>query len=98
VKSGFVYIMASGRNGTLYIGSTSDLPKRVWEHRNGVVPGFTRKHGCKLLIWYEAHEDLQQARLRELQMKKWKRLWKISTIQAMNPEWRDLYSLIVEGS
>jgi putative endonuclease len=70
VKSGCVYIMASGRNGTLYIGVTSDLPKRAWEHRNGVVPGFTRKYGCKLLVWYAAFEDLQQARLRELQMKK----------------------------
>ncbi len=80
VKAGYVYIMASGRNGTLYIGVTSDLAKRVWEHRNGVVPGFTHKYRCKLLVWYEFHEDLQQARLRELQMKKWKRLWKLSEI------------------
>jgi putative endonuclease len=91
MKAGYVYIMASGRNGTLYIGVTSDVAKRVWEHRNGLVPGFTRKHGCKLLVWYEAHDDLQEARLRELQMKKWKRLWKLSTIEAMNPDWRDLY-------
>ena len=95
MKAGFVYIMASGRNGTLYIGVTSDLIKRVWEHRNGVVPGFTRKHGCKLLVWYEAHDDLDAARLRELQMKKWKRLWKFSCIEAMNPEWRDLYDDLV---
>lgn len=95
MKSGFVYIMASGRNGTLYIGSTSDLVKRAWEHRNGAVPGFTRTHGCKALVWYEFHDDLQQARLRELQMKKWKRLWKISTIQQTNPDWRDLYATIV---
>jgi putative endonuclease len=87
--------MASGRNGTLYIGSTSDLVKRAWEHRNAVVPGFTRKHRCKLLVWYEPHDDLQQARARELQMKKWKRLWKITTIQIMNPEWRDLYPSLV---
>jgi putative endonuclease len=87
--------MASGRNGTLYIGSTSDLVKRAWEHRNAVVPGFTRKHRCKLLVWYEPHDDLQQARARELQMKKWKRLWKITTIQIMNPQWRDLYSSLV---
>jgi putative endonuclease len=78
VKRGFVYIMASCRNGTLYIGVTSDLAKRAWEHRNGIIPGFTKKHGCKLLVWYEAHYDLQAARLRELQMKKWKRLWKLS--------------------
>ena len=98
MKPGFVYIMASARNGTLYIGATSDLPKRAWEHRNGVVAGFTRAHGCKLLVWFEAHNDIQQARLRELQMKKWKRLWKLSTIEAMNPEWRDLYPDLFEGS
>jgi putative endonuclease len=62
MNSGCVYIMASERNGTLYIGVTSDLGKRVWEHRNGVVPGFTRKYGCKLLVWYAAYDDLQQAR------------------------------------
>lgn len=98
MKGGFVYIMASGRNGTLYVGVTSDLVKRAWEHRNGVVPGFTKKHRCKLLVWYEVHEDLQQARLRELQMKKWKRLWKLSTIEGFNPDWRDLYDSIAEGS
>jgi len=87
--------MASGRNGTLYIGSTSDLPKRAWEHRSGAIPGFTKRHGCNLLVWYEAHDDLQEARTRELQMKKWKRLWKISTIQNMNPDWRDLYSTLI---
>jgi putative endonuclease len=91
MKGGYVYIMASDRNGTLYSGVTSDLVKRVWEHRNGFVPGFTRKHGCKLLVWYEAHDDLHEARLRELQMKKWKRLWKLSTIELTNPDWRDLY-------
>ena len=90
--------MASGRNGTIYIGVTSDLVKRAWEHRSGVVPGFTKKYGCKLLVWYEAHENLQDARLRELQMKKWKRLWKLSTIEQMNPDWRDLYADIAEGS
>ena len=95
MKPGFVYIMASGRNGTLYIGVTSDLVKRVWEHRNGVVPGFTRRYECKLLIWYAAYDDLQDARSRELQMKKWKRLWKLSEIEQMNPEWRDLYPTLV---
>ena len=87
--------MASGRNGTLYIGVTSDLVKRVWEHREGLVAGFTRKYGCKMLVWYEVYDDLQEARLRELQMKKWKRLWKLSTIEAMNPDWQDLYSTLV---
>ncbi|MGI8705305.1 MAG: GIY-YIG nuclease family protein [Sphingomicrobium sp.] len=95
VKSGFVYIMASGRNGTLYIGVTSNLAKRAWEHRNGFVPGFTRKYGCKLLVWYAAFDDFQEARARELQMKKWKRIWKLREIEAMNPEWRDLYSAFV---
>jgi putative endonuclease len=90
--------MASGRNGTLYIGVTSDLVKRVFEHRSGLVGGFTRKHGCKLLVWYEAHDDLQDARLRELQMKKWKRIWKLSEIEQKNPEWQDLYSTLFEGS
>ena len=95
MKPGYVYIMASGRNGTLYIGVTSDLIKRVWEHRNGVVPGFTKKYGCKLLVWYAAYDDLQQARLRELQLKKWKRVWKIREIEAMNPDWKDLYPSLI---
>lgn len=95
MKDGCVYIMASGRNGTLYIGVTSDLVKRAWEHREGLVPGFTQRYGCKLLVWYEHHEDLQEARLRELQMKKWKRLWKLSTTELMNPEWRDLYPTLL---
>lgn len=98
MKAGYVYIMASARNGTLYIGVTSDLAKRVWEHRNGLVPGFTRKYGCKLLVWYAAYDDLQEARLRELQMKKWKRLWKLSEIEQMNPDWRDLYPTLAEGA
>jgi len=95
MKPGYVYIMASGRNGTLYIGVTSDLVKRVWEHRNGVVEGFTRKCGCKLLVWYEVHDELDRARYRELQMKKWKRLWKLREIEEMNPEWKDLYPALV---
>ena len=98
MQAGYVYIMASARNGTLYIGVTSDLAKRAWEHRSGVAPGFTRKYGCKLLVWYEAHEDVQQARLRELQMKKWKRIWKLSEIKRKNPDWRDLYQTLFEGS
>lgn len=90
--------MASVRNGTIYIGATSDLLRRAWEHRTGAVSGFTREHGCKLLVWYEAHDDLEQARLRELQMKKWKRLWKLSEIERANPDWRDLYPELLEGS
>lgn len=90
-KAGFVYIMASGRNGTIYIGATSDLPKRVWEHRNGLIEGFTKRYGCKLLVWYQAFESLDAARHRELQMKEWKRAWKLREIEGMNPEWDDLF-------
>ena len=68
-KPGYVYIMASKRNGTIYVGVTSDLQKRVWEHREGVIPGFTKRWGCKILVWFEAFDDIQDARLRELQMK-----------------------------
>ena len=91
MKAGFVYIMASARNGTIYVGATANLQKRVWEHRTGAVAGFTREHSCNLLAWYEAHDDLQQARLRERQIKKWKRQWKLSEIEAKNPAWEDLY-------
>ena len=95
MKRGFVYIMANRRNGTIYIGSTSDLVQRAWQHRNGLVKGFTRDHGCKLLVWYEVHDDLQEAQRRELQLKKWKRQWKLSTIEAQNPDWADLYPTLV---
>ncbi|MES2441291.1 MAG: GIY-YIG nuclease family protein [Pseudomonadota bacterium] len=88
---GFVYIMASGRNGTLYTGATSDLPKRAWEHRNGVVEGFTRKYRCKLLVWYQVCDSVEAARLRELQMKEWQRAWKIREIEGLNPDWDDLF-------
>ena len=94
MKPGYVYIMASGRNGTIYIGVTSDLAQRVRQHQTGAVPGFTRDYGCKLLVWYEVHDDIQQARQRELQMKKWKRQWKLSTIEMMNPDWVDLSSTL----
>ena len=90
-KAGFVYIMASARNGTIYLSVTSDLPKRAWEHRNGVVEGFTRKHGCKHLVWYETHDSIESARQRELRMKEWKRSWKLREIEGVNPDWDDLY-------
>ncbi|MCH4151392.1 MAG: GIY-YIG nuclease family protein [Sphingobium sp.] len=83
--------MASRRNGTLYLGVTADLVARVFQHRNRWVDGFSRDYDCTLLVWYEAHDDLQEARLRELRMKKWKRDWKLREIEAMNPGWRDLY-------
>ena len=90
-KAGFVYIMANRKNGTIYIGVTSDLVKRAWEHREGEVSGFTKKHGCKLLVWFEAFDDIQQARQRELQMKEWKRAWKIKLIEDSNRDWIDFY-------
>ena len=90
-KSGYVYIMASRRNGTIYLGVTSDLAARAYQHRNGVIEGFTKTYGCKLLVWYEVHDDLDNARLRELQMKKWNRQWKLSEIERMNPDWNDLF-------
>jgi len=90
-KPGYVYIMASRRNGTLYIGVTSDLVARVFGHREGVVGGFTKRYGCRRLVWFEAHDDLQDARYRELQMKEWRRAWKIELIVKMNPGWDDLY-------
>lgn len=86
--------MASKRNGTIDIGSTSDLPARAYQHRTGMVDGFTKEHGCTRLVWYEAHEDLDGARLRERQMKKWKRAWKIELIERDNPQWTDLYGTL----
>ena len=95
-KAGYVYIMASAKNGSIYVGVTSDLGKRVWEHRQGVVPGFTKKHGCKLLVWFEAIDNIQQARQRELQIKEWKRAWKIKRIEETNLDWLDLYPTLFE--
>ena len=95
-KSGYVYIMASQRNGTIYLGVTSNLPKRVYEHREGLVDGFTKKHGCKLLVWYESYDDIQEARATELRMKNWNRQWKLKRIERMNPDWRDLWDDIVK--
>jgi putative endonuclease len=94
MKSGCVYIMASKRNGTIYTGVTSDLPARIYQHRNDLVDGFTKEHRCVLLVWYEAHDDLQEARLRELQIKRWKRAWKLELIERDNPQWRDLYDTL----
>lgn len=90
-KPGYLYLMASRRNGTTYLGVTSDLLKRVWQHRNEVIDSFSKKYGCTLLVWYEAFDDIQQARQRELQMKKWKRAWKAELIERDNPQWLDLF-------
>jgi putative endonuclease len=86
----FVYILASRRNGTLYVGMTDDLVRRTWEHRNSVVPGFTRKYGVKSLVWYEVHDTREAAFQRERQIKKWNRAWKLELIEKSNLEWRDL--------
>jgi putative endonuclease len=91
MKPGYVYIIANRRNGTIYIGVTSDLSGRVHQHREGLVPGFTTRYGCKLLVWYEAFDDLQEARRCELQMKEWRRKWKIKLIEETNLDWDDLY-------
>jgi len=81
----FVYILASRRNGTLYIGMTDDLVRRIWEHRTGTVPGFTSMYNVKMLVWYEQHETRESAFMRERQLKKWNRSWKLELIEQMNP-------------
>ena len=86
-----IYILASGRNGTLYTGITSNLPKRVWEHREGLADGFTKQYGVKQLVWYEVCEEPLAAIAREKQIKKWNRGWKLKLIEEKNPEWRDLF-------
>jgi putative endonuclease len=94
VKHFHVYIMASRRNGTLYIGVTSDLVARVWQHKTKAVPGFTAKYGCDRLVYFEALDSAEAAILREKRMKEWRRAWKIALIEQTNPEWRDLYDEI----
>ena len=94
-KTYCVYILASGRYGTLYTGVTSDLVKRAWQHREKLVDGFTKKYDVEKLVWYELHEDVIAAITREKQIKKWNRAWKIKMIQQQNPLWEDLYDAIV---
>ena len=95
MKSPCVYILASHRNGTLYIGVTSDLIKRIWEHKSDLVDGFSRDHGVHSLVYFEQHERMEDAILREKQLKKWNRAWKLRLIEERNPQWRDLYDEIV---
>jgi putative endonuclease len=85
-----VYIMASGRNGTLYTGVTSALFNRVQQHKLGVFDGFSNEYGCKRLVWYEDHQNMPDAILREKRIKRWRRTWKLALIEAENPQWRDL--------
>ena len=87
-----VYILASRRNGTLYIGVTADLVKRVWEHKQSFVNGFAKEYGAKTLVWYEVHDSAESAITREKQLKKWNRAWKIRLIEEVNPYWNDIYS------
>jgi putative endonuclease len=94
-KEFFVYIMASRRNGTLYVGVSSDLVQRVWQHKSKSVPGFTTKYGVDRLVYFEAHGDAARAIRREKQIKKWRRAWKIELIEQDNPHWQDLYDEIL---
>ena len=87
----FVYILASERNGTLYVGVTNDLVRRVHEHREGLVPGFTKRYAVKLLVYFEMHRDIYEAILREKRIKHWRRKWKLDLIESKNPQWRDLW-------
>jgi putative endonuclease len=94
-KQFFVYIMANKRNGTLYVGVTSNLVQRVWQHKENAVEGFTHQYGVKTLVYFEPHESAESAITREKQMKKWRRAWKVGLIEEKDPEWRDLYNTII---
>jgi putative endonuclease len=93
-RGGWVYIMTNRRNGTLYIGVTSNLSRRIWEHREGLVAGFTKAYGLERLVWYERHDDIRLAIQREKSMKRWPRAWKVRLIHGFNPEWDDLYEML----
>ena len=94
-KEPAVYILASMKNGTLYVGVTSNLPQRVYQHKHNLISGFSSKYNIHQLVYYEMHEDMEEAFTREKQIKKWKRDWKINLITENNPEWRDLYPEII---
>ena len=93
-KRGYVYILASGRNGTLYVGMTSDLLQRTWQHKEDVEKGFAARYETKHLVYFEQHDTIESAIAREKAMKKWRRAWKIELIESVNPLWRDLYDEI----
>jgi putative endonuclease len=93
-RTSCVYIMASRRNGTLYVGVTTDLLRRVFEHRQGLTPGFTSKYGVKHLVWYEEYGDVTDAIAREKTLKHWRRAWKLALIEAQNPQWLDLWDVM----
>ena len=98
MKSFYVYMLCSRRNGTLYIGVTSDLIKRIYEHKNNLVDGFTKKYSVHSLAWYELHNTVETAIHREKKIKKWKRTWKLRLIEENNPDWKDLYDDLVQRS
>ena len=91
MRAGWVYLMTNRPNGTLYLGVTSDLPRRAWQHRTGAIEGFTKRYGLERLVWCEEHLDIRAAIQRERTMKHWPRAWKVRLILAANPMWRDLY-------
>ena len=95
MKQPCVYLLASKRNGTLYVGVTSNLVQRVWQHKNDLAEGFTRRYRIHMLVWYEQCESMQAAIVREKAIKEWKRVWKIRLIEMTNPQWRDLYEDIL---
>ena len=96
-RTGTVYLLASQRNGTLYLGVTSDLVGRVRQHRQGATPGFATRYGVHRLVWFEEHPRIVDAIAREKQLKKWRRAWKLELIEAANPGWVDLYERVVHG-
>lgn len=95
MKQPCVYLLASQRNGTLYIGVTSDIVKRIWEHKNDAAEGFTKRYGVHTLVWYEAHGTMESAITREKTIKGWKRKWKLELIEKENPQWIDLYDSLI---
>jgi len=95
MKQPCVYILASGWDGTLYVGVTSDLIKRVWEHKNDMIEGFTKTYRVHSLVWFEQHESMESAILREKAIKEWKRAWKVGLIDESNPKWQDLYDTLL---
>lgn len=97
MKQGWVYILASRRNGTLYVGVTSELLQRISQHRDGLVPGFTSAHAVIHLVWYELHGSMEAAIHREKAIKRWHRAWKLALIERDNPEWRDLWPTLSGG-
>ena len=96
MKAPVLYILASAKNGTLYIGVTSDLIKRIWQHKNNIIAGFTKKYNVHTLVYFEQHQEMMEAIKREKQLKKWNRSWKINLIEKNNPYWDDLYDGLID--